>query len=296
MKMKIYLYLTCLTFCIFAFLTGCKHEQNKLNSIEAMTSPAVPQAPEVPDPGTPEAKPESLESNEAVPKETIAQELSKDIDQNGVMDLVQIMEREDGTEFVQVIFNGVNIYQYEWEELRLISIDAFEYLDLDGCGENEIFITIYPNVNSRPLIEVLTLKQASVGWNRMELPLNELGNNCFLFDITRGKDEFDFIISSEYTDQTIHFDASSFFVNGPYSNPDSLQAYRNNHYKEGDKVAFISAWGIWEAKIGTYNERNCIIAQQGIEGPYGNFLGRVIIYYDYDINGFIEVLNIEYVF
>lgn len=304
MKKKWYLIVICISFCIFAFLTGCKHEQIKLNSIELAPTMAQSQAPEEPDSVTPEVTNEPLESNESIPneiiaqglsKDIIAQELSKDIDDNGVMDLVQIIVREDDSEYVQVIFNGADIFQYEWDDLRLISIEAFEYLDLNRDGENEIFITIYPNVNSRPLIEVLSLKQSNVGWNMMELPLNELGNNCFSFNITRGKDEFDFIISSEYTGQQIHFDASSFFEDGPNSNPNSILAYRNNHYKEGDKVASISFWGIWEAQTGTYNKRNCIIAQQGIEGPYGNGLGRVIIYYAYDKNGLIEVLNIEYV-
>lgn len=128
----------------------------------------------------------------------------------------------------------------------------------------------------------------------LEIPLNELGNNCFPFNITRGKEEFDFIISSEYTDQQIQFNASSFYVDEPLSNPNSIQAYRNNHYKEGDQVAYISSWGIWEAYTGTYDGHSCIIAIQGIEAPYGNLLGRVIIYYDYDVNGSIEILNIEY--
>ena len=300
MKKKWYLIIICISFSIFAFLTGCKHDSNQLNSNEPTPTTAEPQATtepqatEEPDPVTPEVNAEPPESNEAVPIETIAQELSKDIDDSGVEDLVRIMEREDGSEYVQVIFNGTDIFQYEWDELGLISIDTFEYLDLDDDGENEIFITVYPNVNSRPLIEVLTLKQSNVGWSNMEVPLNELWNNCFTFHITRGKEEFDFIISSEYTDQRIHFDASSFYEDGPDSNPSSLQAYRNNHYKEGDQVAFISSWGIWEAQTGTYNERNCIIAQQGIEGPYGNGLGRVIIYYAYDKTDSIEVLNIEY--
>jgi hypothetical protein len=244
---------------------------------------------------TPEITIEPLVSNEPVPSETIVQELSKDIDNNGSMDSVHIIEREDGSEFIQVIFNKDDIFQYEWASLRLLSIDAFEHLDLDRDGENEIFITVYPNVNSRPLIEVLTLKISNDRWYKLDVPLNEIGNNCFPFNITRGKEEFDFVISSEYSDKRVHFDASSFYIDEPESNSNSIQTYRNNHYKEGDKVAFISSWGIWEAQTGTYDGRNCIIAQQGIEGPYGNGLGRVIIYYDYDVNGLLEMLNYEYV-
>lgn len=54
-------------------------------------------------------------------------------------------------------------------------------------------------------------------------------------------------------------------------------------------------WGIWEAQTGTFDGRNCIIAEQGIEGPYGNGLGRVIVYYAYNENASLELLNFDYI-
>lgn len=187
------------------------------------------------------------------------------------------------------------MYFYVGLPYSIMSISAFEYLDIDNDDETEIFITIYPNVNNRSLIEILTLKRTDSQWYKMDIPLNELGNNCFPFSITRGKEEFDFVISFKYIDKQIHFDASNFYKDFPVSNSNSIQAFRNNHYKEGDEVAFISSWGIWETQTGTYDGHNCIIAQQGMESPYGNGLGRVYIYYDYDENGLLEILNIDYV-
>lgn len=293
---KIFNWFLCfLFFCLFTFLSACKYESDKSDEIQP--TPRIDSAVNsvISDIITPEITMMPTESKESVPSDTIVQELSNDIDNNGVIDSVQIFERNNGTTFIKVKFNGDYVFQHEWTDLRIMSIEAFEYLDLDRDEEKEIFITAWPNVNSRPLIEVLTLKQFNSGWYMMDIPLNENGHNYFPFHITRGKEEFDFIISSEYTDQTIHFDASAFYVDDPKNNFNSIQAFRNNHYKEGDMVASVSAWGIWDAHTGSYDGRNCIIAEQGMEAPYGNGLGRIFIYYDYDEFGLIEILNIEYV-
>jgi hypothetical protein len=128
----------------------------------------------------------------------------------------------------------------------------------------------------------------------MALPVNGNGLNEFSYKITRGKEEFDFIISSEDIGQEIHFDATKLFVDDESGNDGSIQAYRSNHYKEGDEVGFISAWGIWEAKTGTYEGRDCIVALQGIEGPYGHGLGQINIYFAYNKQGNVEILKVEY--
>jgi hypothetical protein len=292
MKKKYYIFLCSIYLCIFIFLSGCKYEINKIEPTPAIDSSNVTAETEI---ITPTITNEPIEANETNQGDTIIQELGIDIDHNGVMDLAQIVDREDGSNYMQVIFNGDNIFHYETVDIRLISVGTFGYLNLDSDDEKEIFITVYPNVNCRPLIDIVTLKQTDSQWHMMDIPLNEDGNNCFPFCITRGKKEFDFIISSEYTNQQIHFDASSFYKDVSESNINSIQAYRNNHFNEGDVVAGISSWGVWEAELGTYDEQNCIIAQEGMEAPYGNGLGRVFIYYVYDENGLIKILNIEYV-
>ena len=73
-----------------------------------------------------------------------------------------------------------------------------------------------------------------------------------------------------------------------------IKSYHENHYKEGDEVGLISDHGIWEAKTGIYNGRKCIIAVEGIEGPYGHSLGRINIYFTYDERGKPVILNVKY--
>lgn len=226
----------------------------------------------------------------------VLEDVVKDLDSNGVDDNIQIISLDNaGAETcMHVYLNGEKIFEYEEPSVRMMGINTFEYLDLDGDNANEIFITAGTNANCRPYEEVLCLKQTDGKWNRMDYPKNEGGYNEFSFKITSGKNEFDFIISSDDTNQVIQFDASRFFSDNDSGNDDTIQSYRNNHYKEGDEVGFISAWGIWEAKTGTYKGRNCIIALQGIEGPYGHGLGEVNIYFVYDEQGKVDILNVEY--
>lgn len=236
-----------------------------------------------------------IDSSEDTQSERVADEINKDIDGNGSMDTVQsIRWNDDSDSLIRVFINGERIFEYKDPNHRIMGLDAFEYLDLDGDDIKEIFITAETDANSRPLHNILCLKQIDGQWKRMNIPLNETGNNGFSFKIIRGKDEFDFVISSDDIEEEIHFDASDFFVEEESDNIDTIQSYRKNNYKEGDEVGFISAHGIWEAKAGTYEGRNCIIALQGIEGPYGHGLGEINIYFSFNEQGGVEILKVKY--
>lgn len=222
-------------------------------------------------------------------------DVNKDIDGNEVDDNVQIVSLKDGSETCMLVYlNGKQIFEYEDPNVRLMGVDAFEYLDLDGDSTNEIFITADTNANGRTLVYVLCLKQIDGHWNRMDIPLNEMGNNGFGFKVTRGKDEFEFIISSDIIEQEIHFEASHLFVDDESGNIDSIQAFRKNNYKEGDEVDFSIGWGICEVRTGTYEGRNCIIATEGLEVPYGHGLGDISTYFAYNGQGKVEILNVEF--
>ena len=235
-------------------------------------------------------------TNSATMVGTVIEDVAKDIDGNGVDDKILIISLNDdgGETCIRLYFNGEQIFEFEDPLVRIMGINVFEYLDLDGDNVNEIFITASTNANSRPYEEVLCLKQTDDTWNEMEYPTNEDGSYEFPFKITRGEEEFDFIISSDDTDQVIHFDASGYFIDSDTGNADTIQSYRSNHYKEGDEVGFISAWGVWEARTGTYEGRNCIIAVQGIEGPYGHGLGQINIYYNYNEQGKVKILTVKH--
>lgn len=230
----------------------------------------------------------------SIPDGTAIEDLSKDIDNNGIDDNIQIISLKDGSETcMHVYLNKEPIFEYEDPQVRLMGVNAFEYLDLDGDGANEIFINAGTNANSRALVDILCLKQINGHWSQMDIPLNELGNNGFRFEVTRGKDEFEFIISSDIIEQEIHFDASQFFVDGS-DNIDAIKYYRENNYKEGDEVGSSLGWGICEAKTGTYEGRDCIIATEGLEVPYGHGLGDINTYFAYNEQGKVEILNVEF--
>lgn len=293
MKKKSYFIISLILLCTSVYFGGCNHsasENKKSVETEAVSMPEGPSAV------TREITKETDENKKTdiVSDEKVIDELNKDIDNNGVMDSIQLLERNDGTVYLNVSFDGETIFTYEHEELRLSSIGSFEYLDLDQDLGNEIFITVYPSVNSMPLIDVIALKQSEGKWNMMGIPLNEEGFNCFPLTVTRGDKEFDFIISSKLTDKQAHFDASSYYVDEKGNNVNSIQSYRNRLFVKGDIVGYVSSWGIWEAQTGTYEGRNCIIAEHGLNGDSGkfNYLGRVDIYYAYDKDGNIEILDL----
>ena len=227
---------------------------------------------------------------------TVLEDVTKDLDGNEVDDKIQIISLDDdGVETgICVYLNGEQIFEFKDHFVRLMGVNAFEYLDLDGDGTNEIFIAADTNANCRTLVDVLCLKKIEGHWNRMDISLNEMGNNGFCFKVTRGKDEFEFIISSDIFEQEIHFDASHLFVDDESGNIDSIQAFRKNNYKEGDEVDFSIGWGICEARTGTYEGRNCIIATEGLEVPYGHSLGDINTYFAYNEQGKVEILNVEY--
>lgn len=120
MKKKWYLILSYISLCIAGFLTGCKHGVNELDSMNSTFTTAIGKVPEEsdlitsevgvktleePEPVMPEVTITPTASNETIPGETLAKELSNDIDHNGITDLVQIMERE----MVLIMFESFSI-------------------------------------------------------------------------------------------------------------------------------------------------------------------------------------------
>lgn len=291
-----------LSACIVLYGCGTVEKINETSSVTSDISPSEEPTEAITEAETELVPSEALEketeekvSPTDIPKERVAGEISKDIDNNGIMDTVQIIRRNDDSEsFIRIYLNEEQIFEFKDPDCRIMYVEAFEYLDLDGDNINEIFIAADTDANCRTLIDVLCLKQTDGPWYQMDIPLNDLGNNGFPLKITRGKDEFDLIISSDDFEQKIQFNAAQYFVDDESDNIDTIQSYRKNNYKEGDEVDFSSGWGICEAKTGTYEGRNCIIASQGIEIPYGHGLGQINIYFTYNDQGKVEILNVEY--
>lgn len=282
--------------CSVAALGGCSSKSSETVA-PTNTSTVTPTISPTPVPthtstATPSADPTL--TPEVTIEDTITVDIDKDIDKNGVEDNIQIFNFNDGTETLMTVYlNGDKILEFSDPNARLMGVYAFESLDLDEDGTNEIFIIADTDANSRGLVDVVCLKQVDDHWKLMVVPLNDQGNNGFDYKITRGKEEFEFIIAPKLTKQQIHFDASAFFVDDELGNDNSIQAYRKNNYKEGDELDYSLGRGISAAKTGIFKGRNCIIATEGLEVPYGNGIGEILTYYAYK-EGKVEILNVEF--
>lgn len=292
------LYILCLIlFCTSIYLLGCSHA----------TAGKYEETPEVKRITVQDSYTVTWEVNEDTGKENviadsntgevITDEIMIDIDENGIMDFAQLLEREDGSVYIKITFNCDTIFTYEWKEIKLIAIDLFEYHDFDGDGKGEIFVTVQPMVNSMPLLEVMVLKEYKDKWKMMDIPFGETEHNEFPITITKGEEEFEFIVTEEIGGKQVTFDASSYYIDKEEGGPDSVKGYLANEFLPGDIVGHAAAWGIWEAWTEDYEGRDCIVVKQGLHGVSGKFnpLGEILVYYVYDEDGDIEVLDLVHI-
>lgn len=199
-----------------------------------------------------------------------------------------------------VFVNNEPVYQYT-EELWIVSVDAMEYLDLDGDGQEEIFVSFMPAVNSMPLEEWFVLKKVDDSWEMLEMYhyQEDMRDNAFPITVELEEKDFDFVIRCEGWDGEIAFDATEHYErrkaeleegNGAY------EAYMEGAYVKGSVVGSPLAWGVWNIQAGTHEDENCLIAEHGLGGPWGkyDYYGNAYVYFNYDENGKIEILHMEF--
>lgn len=199
-----------------------------------------------------------------------------------------------------VFVNDEPVYQYT-EELWIVSVDSMEYLDLDGDGQEEIFVSFMPAVNSMPLEEWFVLKKVGDSWERLEMYLyqDDMRDNAFPITVELKEKDFGLVIRCEGWDDEIAFDATEHYErrkaeleegNGAY------EAYMEGPYVEGSVVGSPLAWGVWHIQTGTYEGNNCLIAEHGLGGPWGkyDYYGNAYVYFNYDENGKIRILHMEF--
>lgn len=229
-----------------------------------------------------------------------------DLDGDGTEEYILL---ESGDFLNQNIINGritmyVNnepVYQYT-EELRIIGVSDMEYLDLNGDGQEEIFVSFYPAVNSMPLMEWFVLKKANDGWEMLEMYHYEddMAANAFPITVVLGKKDFNLSIRCEGWEGETTFDATEHYELRKAELVDGNNAYEdfmNGQYEVGDVVGYPLSWGVWEIYSGTYNGENCLIAAHGLGGPSGkyDYYGNADVYFDYDENGKIRILDMVFV-
>ncbi len=200
-----------------------------------------------------------------------------------------------------VYVNNEPVYQYT-EELRIMSVHVMEYLDLDGDGQEEIFVSFGPAVNSMPLEEWFVLKKVDDGWQLLEMHHNyeNMLDNAFPITVVLKSGQFGFGIRCEGWDGEIDFDATARYERlkaevEEWGN-DAYTAYMEANHEIGDVVGSPMAYGIWEIQPGTYEGRNCLIAGHGLGGLWGRYedYGWVYVYFDYDEEGKIRILDVTF--
>lgn len=201
---------------------------------------------------------------------------------------------------ITMYVNDEPVYQYA-EELRIFGLGDKGYLDLNGDGQEEIFVSFYPAVNSMPLTEWFVLEKTEDGWEMLEM-YHEEGNmlsNAFPITVLLDKKDFDFSIRCEGWDGKIDFDATEHYERMKEeleAGNNAYEVFMNEQYEEGDVVGTPLDWGVWVMRTGTYNGQNCLIAEHGLGGPGGkyDYYGNIDVYFDYDEKGKIRILNLEY--
>lgn len=207
-----------------------------------------------------------------------------DLDGNGEQEylIATLNEGETGYDgHLTFYWNGESIYEYD--DLLMMHPGPAEYIDLDGDGKEEIFFTFDPFVNSMPLVEYAVLKQTDTGWKALEMMHGgTMLDNAFPITCRYGSARDTIVIACEGLEKEIVYDITG--------HPES------DRYAEGDVFGWVSDWGIWEIVSEVYEGRNCLVATHGLEGPGGKWdeLGLVDIRFDYDENGRVHIIDMEF--
>lgn len=248
-----------------------------------------------------------------------------DIDGDGTEDyIVEKPVPETGFWKWDLFYNGENIYTSEYElicdfEATLVDLDGEleNQENLDDADRSEIFINIFPHVNSSPLTEITVLKHIEGIWQPLENPASfhpfaedDFSRNAFLIkgyvgqentamlDITlEGAETLSIDTTSHYEKYISLYEAEGAGLDYIYEYAKELLSENSSEYKPGDLVARTSPWGIWNTSLSEYEGKNCIIATHGIESILGekyDIIGTVDVYFNYDGDGKIKVLNMTF--
>jgi len=264
-----------------------------------------------------ETEEEEIPSEDPLSEEGEKTELG-DPDRDGTADYILSRAVEEGGNYTflwDLYFDGEVIYH--GENVLPCYFDEAWFTDLDGDGKEELFVPVSPAVNSMPQTQFVALKKTGSGWE--ELENTDVGyesdqyTNAFPLHVTRGKSTEDVTNAEENSgiyvhitcdgyDRSVGYDIKGYYT-GLYNSEDSVLKsvandilYTDKYSQPGTDIGAPAAWGIWELKRASYDGKDCIIATHGIEGPGGKFdiWGTADVYFNYDKNGKIQVLNLTF--
>ncbi len=237
-----------------------------------------------------------------------------DFDHNGYPERITIktIRKENGISKLIFSWNGREVYEYESAH-RILSAEA-EYLDLDQDGAEEVFIRMHPEVNGgmsgAQLMEYVILKAVNGDWKPLETTQDEKNpsyeTNSFPVSVLAGKEKNTIVISCEGYDKEITYDVSEHYEQlledfSEHPSPDVVQNIQSAVKKidtlsPGEAFGYLAGWGIHNIKSSTFENKNCLVAEQRVEGLGGIYdpLGYLYIYFDYDSAGKIHILHMAF--
>ena len=181
-------------------------------------------------------------------------------------------------------------------------------VDLDRDSEKEIVITILPDVNSGSLTEFIVIKKKGDKWIELENfhdDLKRFGYYSFPLVMEHDKD-FKVNLSCKGLDKTVTFDVEENYdlcvqeagkIRHADAEWDAVDYYEKKIYStpSGTPMGRISAWGVMDVELNEYEGYPCLVALQMVEGSDKfDIWGCVDIYFDYDINGKMRVLDLKF--
>lgn len=184
---------------------------------------------------------------------------------------------------------------------------TFTWVDLDNDGEDELFFTFFPYVNSMPLIEYAVVKKTDNGWKSLEV---YEGENCLDNKFPLKGIYYDgcvIAISCDGFDKIINFDANSHYEKQYAYYAESEWAtmeqefysgmLNGSAFNEGEECLDVTAWGIWDVYTDEFEGKNCLIAEHGMSGKgWGKYdiIGTAKVYFNYDSEGKISIVDLEF--
>lgn len=257
-----------------------------------------------------EAEKEETETNvySEVPVKDIGDKFSLgDINQNGVEDYIVSNSDVNSDKYAflwELFLDGEKIYQGT-NELPCAFEEAW-YIDLDDDGEKEVFVKVYPYVNSMPQIQYVALKKSETGWKELENTDSGYDSdhytNEFPIRVLSGEKRGEIAISCDGCDDIIQYDVTGYYRKLYDSDDGVLKAvaqdilFGSQYNSPGITVGSPAAWGVWDLSKSSFDGKDCIIATHGIQGLGGKFdmIGTADVYFKYDNNGKIRIVGLTF--
>lgn len=242
-------------------------------------------------------------------EETILEEIDKelpvnahvlsDIDSNGQPEYT--LNKGEENNVLEFYYNNELIYIHE--DILPVDMGETYFLDLDRDGQEEIVLTMYPRVNSMPLIEYAVLKNEEGVWEKLEMIQGEnLLDNQFPINIFNGEGVYEAVISCEGLEKEISVDLTNHILRWKEdTETPELAAYYVKRYEQdfqapaGNICGEVCSWGIWNIEPTEYGGYPCLAATHGIQG-FGkeDLWGMVQVLFDYSTEGRIRFLDLTF--